>query len=273
VLQFDESGKPYTASGSLVENFTSDAAPEAQIWTLTPWREWYNNYLLQIQSVAVADGGAGYTVPPTVVIDGVEDLTWTSIINSAGQVVAVEPGVIQDGYLTAPTITLIGGNGLGARAYVVMGNNLVRSIKTTIKYDRCEYNSTIVDWTADVNYDNGTLVRYRNRVWEAASDDSTGVQSPTFDPTQWILVNADTLSGADRTMGYYTPTANQPGLSLPLLIDGIDYEMEQVPLEGTRRPSFLFFYHQIFASTQVVHSLSTDPTASCPQLPCGQPCL
>jgi hypothetical protein len=228
VLQFNESGKPYTASGSLIENFISDTDPDAQIWTLEPWTQWYNNYLLQIQSVNVTNGGSGYTVPPTVVIDGIEDQTWTAIINSAGQVTTVEIGNTQSGYLTTPNISFVGGNGSGAQAYVVMGNDLVRSVKTTIKYDRCEYVSTIVDWQANVNYDNGTLVRFRNRVWEASSGDSSPVTGPTFDPAQWILVDADTLSGADRTMGYYTPTANEIGLSLPLLIDGIDYPGVQV---------------------------------------------
>jgi hypothetical protein len=230
VLQFDQAGQPYTPSGSLIENFVSDTPPDAEIWTLDPWREWYNNYLLNIVEVNVVDGGAGYTVAPQVLISGtcIEEPDLLAIINSAGQVVSIEivnPGL---GFSTECIITLVGGNGLGARAVAVMGNNLVRSIKTTIKYDRCEYTSNIVDWEADVNYDNGTMVRYLDRVWEANSDDSTGVQSATFDPTQWILVDAGTLSGADRTMGYYTPTANQPGLSLPLLIDGIDYPGVQV---------------------------------------------
>ena len=228
VLQFNQAGEPYTESGSLVENFVSDAAPDAQIWLLKPWSDWYNNYLLQLQDVQVIDGGIGYTIPPTVLVNGVEDLTWSSVINSAGRVVAVNIGNVEDGYLYTPTITLVGGNGTGARVYAVMGNNLVRSIKTTIKYDRCEYNSTVVDWEANVAYDNGTLVRYRNLVWEANSGDSSPVVGPTFDPTQWVLVDAGTLSGADRTMGYYTPTANEPGLSLPLLIDGIDYPGVQV---------------------------------------------
>jgi hypothetical protein len=228
VLQFDQPDQPYTASGSLVENFVSDAPPDAEIWTLEPWKQWFNNYSLQLQSVSVVNGGSGYTVAPTVEIDGVEDLTWSAIINSAGQVVSVDIGNTLDGYIVAPVITFTGGNGSGARAYAVMGNDLVRSIKTTLKYDRCEYSSTLVDWEANVNYDNGTQVRYLDRVWQANSDDSTGVQSSFFDPAQWILVNADTLSGADRTMGFYTPTANQPGLSLPLLIDGIDYPGVQV---------------------------------------------
>jgi hypothetical protein len=46
-----------------------------------------------------------------------------------------------------------------------------------MKYDRYEYSSDIVEWQAGVNYDNGTQVRYLNRVWEADADDSTGIQS------------------------------------------------------------------------------------------------
>jgi hypothetical protein len=228
VLQLDEAGEPYSLSGSLIENTISDTPPDAELWNQEPWKQWFNNYLLQIQSVTVVKGGSGYTVPPTVEIDGIEDLSWSTIINSAGQVVSVVVGNTASGYFAPPTITFTGGNGLGAEAYAVMGNDLVRSIKTTIKYDRCEYNSTIVDWQANVNYDNGTLVRYLDRVWQADSDDSTGVQSAMFDPAQWIQVDPGALSGADRTMGFYTPTTSQPGLSLPLLIDGIDYPGVQV---------------------------------------------
>jgi hypothetical protein len=165
-----------------------------------------------------------------VVVGGtcIEPAQMTAIINSAGQVVGidvVDPGL---GYSETATITLEGGNGTGALAVAIMGNNLVRSIRTTIKYDRCEYESTIVPWQANVVYINGALVRYLNRVWQANSQTSSSVTGPLFDPTQWVLVDASTLSAADRTMGYYTPTVNMPGLSLPLLIDGIDYPGVQV---------------------------------------------
>jgi hypothetical protein len=230
VLQFDQAGQPYTLSDSLIENTVSDTPPDAEIWTLEPWTQWYNNYLLELESVEIINGGSGYTVPPLVEISGtcVVEPTLLAVINSAGQVVAVDiidPG---QGFSTSCLIVFVGGNGSGARAVGVLGNNLVRQIKTTIKYDRCEYSSTIVDWEPNVSYDTGTQVRYLNRVWSANSGDSTPVSGPTFDPEQWILVNADTLSGADRTMGYYTPTVNMPGLSLPLLIDGIDYPGVQV---------------------------------------------
>jgi hypothetical protein len=73
-------------------------------------------------------------------------------------------------------------------------------------------------------YTTGEQVRYNNVVWSSDITQSTA----TFLADQWTRVDADTLSGVDRTMGFYTPTANMPGLSLPLLIDGIDYPGVQV---------------------------------------------
>jgi hypothetical protein len=45
---------------------------------------------------------------------------------------------------------------------------------------------------------------------------------------EWNRVPADTLSGINRTQGFYLPTVNQPGRSLPLLIDGLNYPGVQV---------------------------------------------
>ena len=209
---------------------TSSTLSTSEIWQTLPWNQWYQNYLLSIESVTVVDGGSGYTEPPTVVVTGTAEspAVMTARVNSAGSVIAIDvidPGV---GYLTTALITLEGGNGSGARAVAVMGNALVRDIITTIKYDRYQYQTTIVDWEPNVNYDNGTQVRYLDRVWAANSDDSSGVASATFDPDQWTLVSAGTLSGVDRTMGFYVPEVNMPGLDLALLISGVDYPGVQV---------------------------------------------
>jgi hypothetical protein len=217
---------PYTASNSVVQSFLSDAEPNAQIWTQEPWTQWFNNYLLEIQGVTVVNGGTGYSVAPEITVTGqcVEQAVMTAIINSAGQVVGVNivnPGY---GYTTTATITFTGGNGTGAVAVAQMGNTLVRSIKTTIKYDRYQYSSTIVEWQANVTYVQGTQVRWINQVWSA----NTSGASPTFVFTNWTPVDADSLSGVDRTMGFYVPGVNMPGLSLPLLIDGVDYPGVQV---------------------------------------------
>jgi hypothetical protein len=220
---------PYAKSnavGTGTPSSIADTPSDAEIWTEWPWSNWFNNYLLSIEQVEIIDGGAGYTEPPVVTVtgDAVSPAVLQAVINSAGKVVAIDVIDPGEGYSTTAVITISEGNGLGARAYAIMGNSLVRSIKTTIKYDRTEYNSTIVDWQANVEYLQDTQVRYNNKVWSANST----VQSTEFDPEQWTQVPASTLSGVNRTMGFYTPFVNEPGLQLPLLVDGVEYPGVQV---------------------------------------------
>ena len=66
-------------------------------------------------------------------------MTGYSVLSSAGTVAQVIIDNNGSGYITIPAVTFVGGNGAGARASVLMDNSLVRSIKTTIKYDRYEY--------------------------------------------------------------------------------------------------------------------------------------
>jgi hypothetical protein len=220
---------PYTkstAQGTGTPSSISDAESDAEIWTLWPWSEWYTNYLLSIDDVNIIDGGSGYTEPPTVIVTGecTTPAEMIAVINSAGKVIGVDiinPGA---GYLTTAVITFEGGNGVAARAYAVMSNDLVRSVKTTIKYDRYQYESTIVDWQSNVSYIQGTQVRYDDRVWSA----NYNVQTADFDTDDWTLVSASSLSGIDRTQGFYVATVNSPGLQLPLLIDGLEYPGVQV---------------------------------------------
>ena len=232
---------PYTVStavGTGTPSDASDVPADSLLWQQQPWSFWYQNYTLGVVGVNVANAGSGYTVAPiaTVTGDCITPAVLTVNVNSAGNITGVTVVETGAGYTTTALISLSGGNGTGGQLVAVMANelvddvayNLVRSFDITMKYDRYQYVSTIVDWEANVSYDNGTQVRYDNRVWAANSSDSTATESTTFDPTQWLIVNAATLSGVDRTMGLYVPTANQPGLDLGLLIDGITYPGVQV---------------------------------------------
>ena len=242
-----------TAFNSAV-NTQSDLLSTSTVWQTWPYTQWYGNYLLRLDSIEVINGGSGYSEPPQVVFTG--DATVpaeaTAIINSLGQVVGVTIQNAGSGYSTTPTVTFDGGNGSGAIAYPFMigsgigqdfstetagaeqNYNLVRSFRTVIKYDRFQYFSDVQTWDPSGTYRDGTLVRYDNRVWQAASADSTEVIGPTFNLEDWTLVNAGTyngglgLTGVDRTMGLYVPGVNQPGLELPLLIDGVGYPGVQV---------------------------------------------
>ena len=274
---------PYTYSDSVNQSFTSDAAPDAQIWLERPWNDWFTNYTLNVEGVNVVDTVTRYVTVPAITIglewtelttyvvgdqiahgvnlytvvvagttgstaptfttgslpNGTATLAYTgpraqatAVLRANGTIATVTVTVAGSGYLTTPLIAI---NGVypnftttAIKLVPVMGNSLVRELKTTIKYDRYQYATTIYEWQANVSYDNGTQVRYLNRVWAANSDDSSPVNSATFNFEQWTLVDADTLSGVDRTMGFYVPTVNTPGLSLPLLIDGIDYPGVQV---------------------------------------------
>ena len=254
---------PYAHSAAQISNTLSDAESTDQIWTEWPYSQWYNNYLLSVDTIVVTFNGTGYTTAPqvTIVGDAVTPAEATALINSAGQVVAINVTNPGSGYQATPTIVFSGGNGTGAQAYANMINRnsadfdaqvynvnpavnfdqweidtnsnipltTVRAFKTVIKYDRYQYQTSVQTWSSTGIYLNGTLVRYDDRVWSAdSSDGSSAVVGPTFDLEDWVEVDPGTLSGVDRTMGYYVSGVNSPGLELPLLIDGVDYPGVQV---------------------------------------------
>jgi hypothetical protein len=187
-----------------------------------------------LDSVTVTHEGTGYTIAPTVLIVPADGDTGSgakaiATLNSLGHIVSVtvtDPGV---GYRVTPTVVFDGGNGTGATAYPVMTNGLVRSFRTVIKYDRYQYQTSVLTWNANGYYENGSLVRYDNRVWQANSaDGSSAVVGPDFNLEDWTEIDAATLSGVNRTMGFYVPGVNELGLDLNLLVDGTSYPGVQV---------------------------------------------
>ena len=240
---------PYNHSTALNAdtNNLSDLPANSTVWSSWPYSQWYNNYLLRLDSIDLIDGGSGYTEPPEVeIVANPNDpapstmAQATAILNSAGQVVAINVTVSGAGYRSTPTVIFGGGNGSGAVAYPRMTNDVVRQFRTVIKYDRFQYQTIVQTWSSEGTYENGTLVRYDNRVWSAQNaDGSSAVVGPTFDLENWQLVDAATytypgsstptgLTGVDRTMGLYVPGVNEPGLELPLLVNGVDYPGVQV---------------------------------------------
>jgi hypothetical protein len=248
---------PYQSSTAFNSTLTTlgDLPASSTLWTTWPYSEWYQNYLLNLVEVSIIDNGAGYNEAPVVTFvgDAIQPAQGVAIINSQGQVTGVTittPGV---GYRSTPTVAFAGGNGAGVRAYARMEGSAaaqdyssqdvttdinyyspVRTFRTTIKFDRYQYVPSLTEWSAGTVYQNGDLVRYDDRVWQASSLTTTTVTGSTFDLEKWTLVNADLykngqgLSGVDRTMGLYVAGVNFPGLELPLLIDGVDYPGVQV---------------------------------------------
>ena len=196
-------------------------------WTETPWNQWYQNYKLIVASANIIDAGQGYLVAPQVTVTGAADEPAEIVarVNSAGRVIeliVLNPG---SGYTTTPILTLTGGNGTGARAVAVLETELVRNINTTIKYDRFEYVSQVVDWQVNTVYTTGQLVRFRDQVYAATATENSGA---IFDVEAFEVVDQSTLNAADRVIGLYTPTVNEPGRELAQVMLGIEYPGVQV---------------------------------------------
>ena len=77
------------------------------------------------------------------------------------------------------------------------------------------------------NNDGSNIIKISRALLVSVNAEPLSFYNP-FIVEQWLQVSADTLSGIDRTQGFYLPTVNQPGRSLPLLIDGLEYPGVQV---------------------------------------------
>jgi hypothetical protein len=225
---------PYAQSLYQPFNINSNLPEASTLWSTWPYSQWYNNHLMYVESIRIAHFGSGYVEPPVVTIQAApgdfgSGAKAVAIINTLGQVVditVIEPG---SGYKITPIVVFAGVTADPARGYAVMKNDTVRQFKTTIKYDRYQYQTNVETWTEDGTYDNGTLVRYSNRVWRANNlDGSTAVSGPTFELDQWEIVPASELSGVDRSMGFYVAGVNETGLDLYQLIPGTSYPGVQV---------------------------------------------
>jgi hypothetical protein len=149
---------------------------DVQLWQEdSRYQSWYANYEYSVIEIRVERGGSGYTSTPVVEINGGggSGATATARI-SAGSVVAIfvtNPG---QGYNSTPTVSIIGGNGTGAQAYAQLGNDLVRSINTHIKFDRIRYGSNIAEWAPNSQLYTGNLLTYRDQVYKVAAPFITG---------------------------------------------------------------------------------------------------
>ena len=195
------------------------------IWTRGEYQSWKSNFALSIDSVTIVNGGSGYTEPPEVIIAGEATIpaTMTARVSTAGKLIGIDVTYAGDGYTSTPVITFKGGNGTGAVAAAVVSPGSVRSYKTTIKFDRYEYETSVVDWKASTAYDLDQLVRYNNKVYKVTDGDGSTLSKTKFDPLDYTLVPASELTGVDRTMGLYQPGNNYPGLDLSLLVYGTEY--------------------------------------------------
>ena len=139
--------------------------------TNSVYSQWYNNYKYQVVNTTIDLPGSGYLTAPEIVITGGggSGAIGYATINGDGGLESIVITNSGTGYTSIPTI-IINGTGSGAQARAILknvyngtntGHNLVRSIATTIKYDRVTYDNTSYP---GVVLDGGNLRVYGNTI-------------------------------------------------------------------------------------------------------------
>jgi hypothetical protein len=110
---------------------------DAFILDLSPYTAWRDNHKFEVDSITVVSGGQDYFTAPTVVISGGGGSGATaeaSVFEGAITAITVtNPG---KNYTTTPTVTLTGISGSGGILAARLGNDKVRKMHSTIKFDR-----------------------------------------------------------------------------------------------------------------------------------------
>jgi hypothetical protein len=104
-----------------------------------PWKWWTDNNGYSITSIEIANGGANYVQPPSVLIEGNGTGATAKAYISNGTVSGIKVTNPGSGYTYAPKITLVGGNASGqnsAIALAVIGDTKARTFNVGIKFDR-----------------------------------------------------------------------------------------------------------------------------------------
>lgn len=206
---------------------------DEQRWQTEPYNQWYQNRKHSIESITVENPGSGYTEVPVVEIygDGSGAAARAIIDGDTGAVTEIEMINSGSGYTLTP-IVIINGNGVGATAYARLKNQQVRSISTTMKFDRVGYVSNVQDWSANTVYtetvfDNngyvigGDVITYQGVGYTIRSNMVSGTKFVASDYDLYLAANIKTAN--DRIMSYYQPTTRMTPRDLKQLISGIEY--------------------------------------------------
>jgi len=104
-----------------------------------PWKWFIDNQGYEVVSIDLYFEGSGYTQPPSVLIEGDGEGCEARAFISSGRVSGIQVINPGKGYTFAPKVSLVGGNGTSrniAKASARIGRSVIRSLSTSIKFDR-----------------------------------------------------------------------------------------------------------------------------------------
>lgn len=236
-----------------------------------PWKWWADNTGYAVDSIELYDQGGDYTSVPTVLIEGNGTGASAQAYTAGGKVVSIRVISSGAGYTQTPVVSVVGGNGNSlrtAKAVAVLGQGLVRSFNTTIKFDRISKQGIFKDLVQEEEFTaSGSSSVFQLKY--APTEDQTKIS--LFRNEQTVLTNeyriemykefvnakltlkgklilsiipavgdiikiiyeknSDYFDSVNRIEQFYAPTSGMIGKELPQLMTGIDFGGVQV--QGT----------------------------------------
>lgn len=229
-------------------------------------QSWLNNLSYQVIEIQIADPGFGYVSAPEIIIEGTA--TAKASLGPRGIISNVKVIDSGSGYLSVPSITVNGtlrDGGRPAKLTAVIGNSPVRSMHTTVKFDRVSGSFFItkldevetfvangsqlnfnLKWPMDMRsntvevFVDGDLVLNSNYTYDNYNNRKDGYDKfygriDFIDPPaneSIIEINYKKsirlLDAQDRINLFYNPTDGQIGNDITQLMDGVDYGGVQV---------------------------------------------
>lgn len=239
------------------------AVNNTEILSRYPWKWWDEFNYFSVVSIEIVNSGQNYVEPPTVLIqgDGVGAKARSYINN--GKVVKILVTDTGKNYRNTPTVILQGGNGSfpdKASAVAILGANNVRTITTSIKFDRVSKNvlynqleksekfiatgsSGVFELKFppirnknDISIQKNNEIVFANEynidLFEVYSDNLTSLKGRILFniPLEAgdvididYFINDDILDNVNRIQKYYNPQYGMKSKDLAQLMTGIDY--------------------------------------------------
>jgi hypothetical protein len=186
------------------------------------YTDWLANYKLELGDIEVIYGGSDYLTPPEVTVTGGGGQNARAIAHIVnGSIVRFTILDAGEGYISTPTILLSPGGGNAAVVAPRMVNQKVRSLKTTIKFDRITYAPFVKDWEPSTSFSLNDVLRYNHQAYIVEHNFTSGT---TFSLDFLTLISASNFTSAiDRIWTYYQPKQGELGLDLEQLVAGLGY--------------------------------------------------
>jgi len=261
-----------------IKVFDEKLVGTAENINLYPNKFWLDNVAFEVVEIGIADPGEGYITAPIITIEsesgsGAKALASLGPNGSISSVKLVSNG---SNYLTLPKVVVNGSlkdNGRPAVLAARIGNSLIRSMHSVIKFDRVsgsflitelDFSETFIGTGSKTEFDlefpmdmrtntieitiNGTAILSSQYTYENVLDTTVNYDryfgrikflTPPGNARE-IVVNykksIDLLTASDRINLFYNPTTGQIGKDINQLMDGVDYGGVQVKSYGFAGP-------------------------------------